>query len=356
MKYRMERYNFFSRETFRVNLFKICVFSILIISVFLFKTILASPNEGVVNKIYTKILGFSFPNLIVGNYKEEKSNFKFSFNDILNPKKDIIKREIPFLKAVNYDNSIYNVQDVSEKIAIDSEFDIDYTDAEIKSFILNDSSIKLNKKDSNKKLVEGKARVLIYHTHTGEAYYPIEDDPSRSRDNNYNVCAVGEKIKKILEDTYNVKVIHDIKVHDDNYTKSYQKSRETLKEYLALYGDFDLIIDLHRDSIENKAMSQCNIANEKAAKFMFVMCTNNPNYNKQKKLVDKLLNITKEKYPQILRANGICTYNNGIGYYSQDLSSNCLLIECGTNLNTIDEALVTGKYLSEILGKYLTRE
>ena len=40
--------------------------------------------------------------------------------------------------------------------------------------------------------------ILIYHTHTNEAYYPIEDDQYvstslwRTNDNTKNVCSVGE--------------------------------------------------------------------------------------------------------------------------------------------------------------------
>lgn len=353
MRNEVEDYNIFNKEVFKINLFKICILIIFIISIFVFKTILVSSNEGFIKRISTKVLGFSFPNLTTGDFSHKSSNIKLFPYDIFNFKKDIIKDEISFLKTINCNDNIYDSYDKSEKLKSHEKINFENTDEEIRGFILDDSSIKLNKNEGNINTLGKKPRVLIYHTHTGEAYYPIGDDPSRSRNNKYNVCAVGDKIKSILESEYNIEVIHDIKIHDENYTKSYQKSRETLKEYLSKYGDFDLIIDLHRDSIEDKKMAQCTIGDEKAAKFMFVMCTANPNYNEQKKIVDKLLTITKEKYPQLLRSNEILTYKNGIGYYSQDLSAKSLLIECGTNLNTIEEALVTAKYISEILGKYL---
>ena len=104
-----------------------------------------------------------------------------------------------------------------------------------------------------KTLNKAKPEVLIYHSHTSEAYRASDNDTSKissSSDVTKNVSSVGDVIKEELEKKYGIAVIHDKTVHDKgNYYGAYKKSGVTLDKYLKEYGDFKLIIDLHRDSV-----------------------------------------------------------------------------------------------------------
>ena len=207
-----------------------------------------------------------------------------------------------------------------------------------------------------KTLNNAKPEVLIYHSHTSEAYRTSDKDTSKtnsSLDQTRNVCAVGDVIAEELEKNYGIAVIHDKTVHDKgDYNNAYKKSGVTLDKYLKEYGDFKLIIDLHRDSVDKNAVTT-KINGENVAKFMFVVTEKNPRYAKQKKLIDSMIGISNKLYPDLLRAKSIYAYDCGIGFYNQNKSDNAVLFEVGSYTNTIEEVKNTGKYLSRIIAEQI---
>ena len=215
---------------------------------------------------------------------------------------------------------------------------------------LYDSSLKgtLNK---------AKPRVLIYHSHTSEAYLTSDTDTSKnteSSDQSRSVVAVGDVITENLEKNYGISVIHDKNENDtEDYKNAYKKSGVTLDKYLKLYEKFDLIIDLHRDSIDNKKTLITKLNGEDVARFMFVVTDKNPRYAQQKKLIDSMMSISNRLYPGLIRDESIWVYHWGMGFYNQDKSNNALLIEVGANSNNIQEVKNTGKYLSRIIAEQL---
>ncbi|MBU3182571.1 stage II sporulation protein P [Clostridium psychrophilum] len=202
-----------------------------------------------------------------------------------------------------------------------------------------------------------KPRVLIYHSHTSEAYRTSSSDASNTKaslDKTRNVCAVGDIIADELENKYGISVIHDKNVNDTgDYNNAYKKSGVTLDKYLKKYGKFDLIIDLHRDSITDNNAVTTKINGEKVAKFMFVVTDKNPNYARQKKLINSMITISNKLYPGFARSNPIYYYHWGMGFYNQNRSNNAMLIEAGTYTNTVKEVKNTGKYLSRVIAEQL---
>jgi len=205
-----------------------------------------------------------------------------------------------------------------------------------------------------KNLNNSRPEVLIYHSHTTEAYRASEKDTSNTSfniDETKNVCAVGDVIAGELEKNYGIAVIHDKTVHNvGDYNASYKKSGITLDKYLKEYGDFKLIIDLHRDSV-NEVTTKIN--GENVAKFMFVVTQKNPKYPKQKKLIDSMIGISNKLFPGLLANKAIYTYDRGMGYFNQNKSDNAVLIEVGSNTNTIEDVKNTGKYLSRIIAEQI---
>nr|HML48656.1 stage II sporulation protein P [Clostridia bacterium] len=97
-------------------------------------------------------------------------------------------------------------------------------------------------------------RVLIYHTHTYEAYEPTPENPYvatekwRTKDAVHNVCRVGELLAEILRDRYGMDVVHDVTEHElPDLNSAYTRSLKTLDGYTQRGETFDLYIDLHRD-------------------------------------------------------------------------------------------------------------
>ena len=163
-----------------------------------------------------------------------------------------------------------------------SEQDASIASITVNPFFLNDESV--SKVEPTESKVSGvydeslktnidhsKPRVLIYHTHTTEGY---SDGPSDTVDNSKNVVGIGEELTRILENDYGISVIHDKTNHYLSFTTCYEVSGNTVKSYLKKYGDFDLVIDLHRDGGPQKKTVTANINNEDVAKIMFVLGQN----------------------------------------------------------------------------------
>jgi stage II sporulation protein P len=207
-----------------------------------------------------------------------------------------------------------------------------------------------------KTLDSSKPEILIFHTHTTENYAESGNDTT---DSNFNVVGVGDVLTKELEEGYGISVIHDKTNHSISYNESYSRSNETLKKYLNEYGDFKLIIDLHRDGVDTAKAEQLkniytvNLNNQNLAKMMFVTGQNSTRYGANKALVDELYNKANTLFPGIIRN----TYEYEIAATSinYSLSDNFLLIEVGANVNTAQEAKLTAKYIARVLAEHINR-
>jgi stage II sporulation protein P len=276
--------------------------------------------------------------------------------DIMNPI-SIVTKEIAFLNK-NVDTTELKVQNTDVKTLIPSPFklgekEINKTEAkdEVSSTIAN-----LYKADLKKTLNKAKPEVYIYHSHTSEAYRSSDKDTTSvnsSLDQTKNVVSVGDVIAQELEEKYGIAVIHDKTVNDKgDYAGAYKKSGATLDKYLKSYGDFKLIIDLHRDSVDKDRVT-AKINGESVAKYMFVVTTKNPRYPKQKNLIDSMIGISNKLFPDLLRSTPIHAYQYGMGFYNQNRSDNAVLIEVGSNNNTIQEVKNTGVYLARIIAEQI---
>ncbi len=325
-----------------------------------------SNNNNKSSILYIELLNYGMPivNASTDN-NEHLLEAKYSFKDfileglginIYNPIK-IISKEIAFLSLPNSkNNSSDYISDVSFnpfKLQDNSIFKNEEKGSsqenkgEDTSTLINTVANVYDPK-LKKPLNNSKPEVLIYHTHTSESYKPGEVD---SYDETKNICAVGNELVKELENNYGISVVHDKTIHSTTYNQSYTRSRETLDKYLKKYGDFKLIIDLHRDSGISKKAVTTKLNNEEVAKIMFVMTKNNPHFNKNNAIATQMTNASDKLFPGLSR--GILYYNNGIKYYNQDKSNNAILIEVGSELNTTNEAKGSAKYIARILAEYL---
>lgn len=259
-----------------------------------------------------------------------------------------------------------NNQSIATSIGIDKKvnegingFGFDYGSYE-------NRNIKINRKYSDKNLVAGvyspslvfnypkdKPQVLIYHTHTGEGY---GSDNADERDNEKNVVAVGKELAEELKN-YGITVIHDTTIHDDkDYNKAYYESVKTMDKYLNKYGDMDLVIDIHRDAVDNKAVVTTRLNGKDVARIMFVFAKENEHFDENYKVANSLLNISQALFPGLVRDNSEIIRNHGVNYYNQHKSKGAVLIEVGAHTNKPQEAKETAKYLGRIMAEYLYKK
>lgn len=281
-----------------------------------------------------------------GTYAENKLSLKNVCFQVLGLNnfsyKGIMQREISYLN--NFDDNgtkstfIFNPFQISEdsisKMPVNSDS---------KNTKIYDPSLK-------KEVDKSKPEVLIYHSHTTENYSATEQD---STDENTNVVGVGDVLANELEENYGISVIHDKTNHCVSYNDSYTRSGETVDKYLQKYGDFKMIIDLHRDSLDDKAATTTNVYGMNAAKIMFVNAENSTRYPKNKELTEKVFNKTAELFPSL--PIKIYTYHRGKNAFNQSKSDGCLLFEIGANKNTPEESKVTAQCMARVIAEIINR-
>lgn len=201
-----------------------------------------------------------------------------------------------------------------------------------------------------KEIDKSKPEILIYHSHTTENYNASEPE---SLDENTNVVGVGDILTSELEENYGISVIHDKINHCISYNDSYTRSGETVDKYLKQYGDFKMIIDLHRDSIENKSITTTEIYGMSAAKIMFVNAKNSTRYDKNKALTEKVFTKTSELFPSL--PTKIFTYPRGKNAFNQSKSDGCLLFEIGSHTNTPEESKVTAECMARVIAEIINK-
>ncbi|MBQ4088655.1 MAG: stage II sporulation protein P [Clostridia bacterium] len=200
-------------------------------------------------------------------------------------------------------------------------------------------------------------RILIYHTHTHEAYemaYEGEYDELekwRTDDNDHNVVRVGEELASLLI-AHGFEVVHDATDHEQNdLSTAYMRSLETLSGRQA--EEYDLYIDLHRDAYTEGAALTSSYAGKNAAKLMVLIgkgenFTEKPFFAENYELAANLTDAVNQLCPGLCRDVMVKT-----GRYNQHIAPNSLLIEAGSNMNTLEEALAAMPVLADAINNVM---
>ena len=188
--------------------------------------------------------------------------------------------------------------------------------------------------------------ILILHTHASEAYTPVPgeeyvpSDPYRTTDPTRSVIRVGDVLQQTLE-AQGLHVVHDRTLYDyPDYTGAYDRSAAAACRALEEYPDIGIIIDLHRDALGGEEPAYKTVAHTEggAAKVMLVVGTGenglaHPRWRENLKLALALQLAMRESCPGLARPIQLARER-----YNQQLSSGALLLEVGTNGNTLSEA------------------
>ena len=213
---------------------------------------------------------------------------------------------------------------------------------------------------------EERKRVLIYHTHTYEAYQQDEQHPYaetekwRTADAAYNVQRIGDELAALLT-SLGMAVVHDTGIYEPpELSSAYKRSLDMLKERQARGEKYDLYIDLHRDAYvasqagDNAVM----IGGVSTAKLMLLIgkgegqtdagFEEKPQWQANLAVAQRL---TDELNAQ---ADGLCKpVRVKSGRFNQHVAVGCVLIEVGNNRNTLAEALAAMPYLADAIHETL---
>lgn len=204
----------------------------------------------------------------------------------------------------------------------------------------------------------GEPEVLIVHTHATEAFEQYDSDyydirnTWRSTDNRNNMVAVGDAMAQILEEN-GIAVLHDTTQHDyPSYNGSYERSAETIQGYLEDYPSIRVVLDLHRDAMQREDAIVKPVAvidGKKAAQIMIISTCEDgsigvPEWRQNLRFAALLQNKIEEYAPGLTRPVYFC-YRK----YNMDLTTGSLLLEFGSNANTLDEAVYAAQFAGQAL-------
>ncbi len=209
-------------------------------------------------------------------------------------------------------------------------------------------------------------RVLIYHTHTYEAYEPDfadqykETERWRTADANFNIVRVGAELARLLRDTYGMTVMHDETAFEPpRLDSAYQRSLEAIENRAAVGELYDLYIDLHRDAyVEGRfAENTIQAGGEAAARVMFLVGNGSgtyngaafaqiPDWNRNLERAQAITEAINLEAPNLCRPVSVKSSR-----YNQHVSTGALLVEIGNNKNTLSEALQAVPFLARAIAE-----
>lgn len=208
------------------------------------------------------------------------------------------------------------------------------------------------------KTVEG-PQILIYHTHSQEAF--LDSEPGDPRE---TVVGVGEELARILEEQYGYQVLH----HEGKYdiptrNGAYSRALPEIQRILTENPSIQVVIDLHRDEMPENVHLVTEIDGKKTARFMFfnglsrTKKTGPLEYLENEYIMDNLAfsfqmeKAAQEYFPNLTRKIYLKGYR-----YNMHVCPRTLLVELGAQNNTLEEAINACVPLAFLLDQVLSGE
>lgn len=293
----------------------------------------------------------------------ENNQIDYNTSDIVGVDEIIYQHEaenrLPEKNVMKKDLTIDNIDTMRDLAflkdnfyTVDSRTGISKENFDVDKFLNKDMKINSNKNEP---------KILIFHTHAGEMY-------SNSEDINEGVVGVGEKLSKILEESYGIKVMHITDRYDTlngqtHLLGAYERMEENIVKILKENPSIEVSIDIHRDGVGEDVKLETDINGKETAKIMFV--------NGLSKLVDdgelqqipylanenlddnlafsfQMQLMANKMYPGFTRKVYLNAYR-----YSLHMLPKSLLIEVGAQTNTKEEAYNAVEPLAEILASVI---
>ena len=203
-------------------------------------------------------------------------------------------------------------------------------------------------------------KVLIYHTHSQEAFAD-----SRKGEESDTIVGVGEYLAQLLNETYQIPTLHHKGVYDLidgklDRSRAYELALPEVEKILKENPGIEVVIDLHRDGVGDSTHLVEEINGKPTAQIMFFngmsrTKANGPiEYLKNPYIEDNLafslqMQLAAQKYPGFTRRIYLKSYR-----YNMHVTPKTLLIEAGAQTNTVEEMRNAMEILAETLDTVLT--
>lgn len=182
------------------------------------------------------------------------------------------------------------------------------------------------------------ADVGIYHTHNAESYRPTSGVEFKDRGDIYEVGrALKEEFEKrgfTVEWSENSHLPHD--------GQAYLRSRRTASQISRKRPT--TIIDVHRDAIPRPEEYRTEVNGTPLTQVRLVVGRQNQNREANLEYAKQIKAIADEKYPGLIK--GIY---HARGNYNQDLGPRMMLLEFGSHVTGLEEALRSVPMMAEVI-------
>lgn len=309
---------------------------------------------------------------IIDNIKNEnqESNPKGNIESIDNSKKlyvDIVEGGVEKLEGEEESKKV-DAQEViapanGEHFTLEQLLDRQYL---YRNFYIVDPSTSVSnelfdanvlvKKDLTIEKDSSKPQILIYHTHSQEAF-----SDSRKGVEEDTIVGVGEELAKVLSD-YGYNVIHDKTKYDImgeglDRNLAYNYARDGIKKTLEENPTIEVILDIHRDGGKKRVTTIDGVDTAQIMLFNGISTNTKgqpierlPNENLQGNLAFSLQIQLKgrEIFPGLMYKNYLKSLR-----YNQHFRERSILAEVGTVNNTVAEAKNSMNYLGTLIDEVL---
>ena len=215
---------------------------------------------------------------------------------------------------------------------------------------------KLLKKNMKIRKDGSKPKILIYHTHSQEAF-----KDSKAGDKKTSIVGMGDILTKELNDTYRIPTMYHEGVYDliggkMDRSRAYQLAEVKVRKILKKYPSIEVVIDLHRDGVGNNTHLVTSIDGKKTGQIMFfnglsrtkkngdIAYLKNPYIQDNLAFSMQMQLAAAKKYPGFTRRIYLKSYR-----YNMHLMPKYLLIEAGAQTNTVKEMQRSMKVLADLL-------
>ena len=205
-------------------------------------------------------------------------------------------------------------------------------------------------------------KVLIYHTHSQEAFAD-----SVAGDVNTTIVGIGSYLAEILNQKYGIETIHHTGVYDYvdgklDRSKAYQLAEPEIQAILSENPSIEVVIDLHRDGVADTTHLVTQINGKPTAQIMFfnglsrtrangdISYLANPYIEDNLAFSLQMQIAATNKYPGFTRHIFLRAYR-----YNMHFKPKTLLIEAGAQTNTVEEMKNAMEVLADTLSIVLTK-
>lgn len=239
---------------------------------------------------------------------------------------------------------------ISNFYAIDASTDLKEEYLDLDKLLYQDLSV--NKESDG-------PQILIYHTHSQEGFIDsVKGDASTT------IVGAGEKLAKLLTEEYGFKVLHHAGEYDvENRDYAYSNSLPEIERILEENPSIEVVIDLHRDEMQEGKKLVMDLQGRPTARFMFfdgmsyIRNKGDISYLENPYIQDNLAfsfqaQVTANQYyPGIARKIYLKAYR-----YNLHLRPKSMLIELGAQTNTVEEIMNACDPLAHIISIVLNGE